>query len=79
MDNEIDILNMVIGGIALRAMSAITFYQWLAKKLNNVRTYSADVVELTMLISSPPMGRTLPDDEKIRIIKKLQKIGIQIS
>jgi len=78
MNNEIDILNTDIGGIILRDMTAITFYQWLAKKLNNINAYSADVVELTSLISSPPMSRKLPDDEKIRIIKKLQKIGIQI-
>jgi hypothetical protein len=78
MDNEIDILDAKIGETTLREMSAFSFYQWLAKKLNNVKTYSADVVELTTLISMPPMSRTMPNDEKIRIIKKLQKIGVTI-
>lgn len=78
MNNEIDILSLRIGETTLRDMPAMAFYQWLAKKLNNVKSYSADVVELTTLISNPPMSRVVPDNEKIRIIKKLQKIGVEI-
>lgn len=78
MNNELDILDMNVGGTTLRDMSAMTFYQWMVKKLNEVPAYSADVVELTMLISSPPMSKTVPNDEKIRIIKKLQRIGVKI-
>lgn len=78
IENEIDILNLNIGGMTLREMGTMVFLQWLAKKLNNLRAYSADVVELTTLISSPPMSRMFPEDEKIRIIKKLQKLGVEI-
>lgn len=76
--NEIDILDTNVGSMTIREMSAMSFYQWLAKKLNNVRAYSADVVELTGLISTPPMARHISDDEKVRVVRKLLKIGIAI-
>ncbi len=76
--NEIDILNKEIGGVKIQDMSSMVFLQWLAGKLNNVRTFSAVTVELTALVTNPPMSRTMPDDEKVKIIKKLDKIGIQI-
>lgn len=75
MDNELDILNTVVGGIKIKDMSAMTFIQIVAKKIDGMRAYSADVVELTSLVSSPPMGRFMPDEEKIRIVKKLIKHG----
>ncbi len=77
-DNEIDILDMNIGGIIMRDMTAITFLQFLAKKLNDVKAYSPEIVALTHLVRNPPMSRLMPNDEKIRIIRLLKKNGITI-
>lgn len=78
MENPIDTLEIVIGGIKIKDMGAMSFYQWVAKKLNGVLAYKADTVELTMLVSNPPMSRTVPNEEKIRIIAKMRKLDIQI-
>ena len=76
--SEIDILNTDIGGIKLKDMTAITFFQWVAKKLNSVPAYNSATVELTALISQPPMTRFYADDEKLRIISKLKKLNVPL-
>lgn len=77
-DNEVDILRLDIGGVTLKEASAITFLQWVAKKLNNVATYSATVTELRMLVSNPPMTRLMSEDQKIGIIRKLRSVGVVV-
>jgi hypothetical protein len=76
--NEFQTLNIEIGGIKIKDMSAMTFLQWMANKLNGVKARSSDTVELTALISSPPMSRTMPEADKIKIIRKLIKLGVEI-
>ena len=76
--NEIEILDKDMGGIKLRDMSAITFFTWVARKLNGAKAHDVSVVELVRLVSNPPMSRTIPNDYKLEIINKLKKINIEI-
>lgn len=69
-----DILDSVIGGIVLREMTGITFLHWVSAKLNGVKTYTAANQELIQLIKNPPLSRLMPEEEKLRIFKKLQEI-----
>lgn len=69
---------MDLGGQTVASMSALSFLQYVAKKLNDTTGGSAVASELRMLISNPPMGRVMPDDEKIRIIRKLRLLNVQI-
>jgi hypothetical protein len=78
MSNEMDILAMDIGGMTLKEASAMSFLQWVAKKLNNMKAYSASATELSMLLSNPPMTRVMSDDQKLEIIAKMKKAGIEI-
>jgi len=74
---EFEILNSVMGGITLKDMSAISFFGFVADKLNGVDANTPECAELRMLVSNPPMSRKYPDDEKIKIIAKLKKLGVQ--
>ena len=69
-----DILDSKLGGVVLRDMTSITFLHWLSGKLNGVKTYSAVNQELIGFIKNPPMSRVMPEEEKLRIIKRLQTI-----
>lgn len=78
MDNPIDILEMDVGGIKVKDMTALSFYQYLARKISGLPAFKADVVELSALVASPPMTRSMPADEKIRLVKKLQSLGVSL-
>ena len=78
MKADKEYLDMVIGGQVVRDMSSITFIGVIAGKLNGVKTYTAANQELSLMVSNPPMGYRMPDDEKIRIIKKLESIGVTL-
>lgn len=79
-DNQI--IKYEIGGIRIGDIGTMTFLGWVANKLNNVSVDQRGqerliMIELTTLIANPPVGK-LPDSEKISIIKKLIKLGIQL-
>lgn len=76
--NELDFLNLTIGGQKVSEMTAFAFLQWMANKVTNIKAFSADAVELTSLIQSPPMSRTMPNEKKIEILRKLERLNIQI-
>ena len=76
--NEYQILQLDIGRQKLKDMSAFSFLQWMALKINGVKAFSSNAVELTQLTQVPPMSKNMPDDRKIDIIKKMIAIGIQI-
>lgn len=73
-----DLLEMKIGGIALRDYTAAMFLQWLNGKLDGAPAYRAETQELILVASSVPMSRKMPDDEKIRLIRKLEALNIPI-
>jgi hypothetical protein len=75
---ELEILNKNVGGLTIKEMTAITFFTWVARKLNDVKAYDVRVVELTRLVTSPIGSRTLPDDYKLEIIAKLKSLNIEI-
>jgi hypothetical protein len=75
---ELEILDKVVGGMTIRDMPAMTFFQWIAKRLNDLPSYSAATVELTSLVTRPPMTRNYPDSEKIKLIRKMMSLNIEI-
>lgn len=72
-----DILGTIIGGISLRDMSGIQFYTWILKKIDGLQSKSPALSELAMLATGA-VGKHLPDDAKLAIIKKLQSLEISI-
>jgi hypothetical protein len=59
-------------------MAALTFLQYVTKKINGVPAYSATNQELVAAVSHAPLGRTMPDSEKIRLVRKMLAINIEI-
>jgi len=73
-----EVLDLNIGGQTIREMTAITFLHWVAKKIDGTPAYSAANQELIMAVSHAPLSNTMPDAEKIRMIRKMQSINLQI-
>lgn len=73
-----EILDVKVGETTIREMGAIAFCHWITKKLDGTPTYRAATQELLMFASHPPMVRFLPEDEKIRYVRKLQALDIPI-
>ena len=77
--NDVEILESVCGGVKIKDMTAITFYGWLASKLNGIASsMSAPAVELRTAVANPPMIRKLSDDSKISYVGKLLALGITL-
>lgn len=76
---DIEILEYNIGGVFVKDMSALTFFGWLAGKLNNVTiTNDGKLNELRMAVASPPMMPKVADETKIKLIRNLLALGIAI-
>jgi hypothetical protein len=73
-----EILDTVTGGQTIKEMTAITFFAWLADKMNGLSTYTAANQELSLAILNPPMSRVYPELEKIRLVRKLLDLGVTI-
>lgn len=76
--NELDFLNMNLGGQVVKDMSGMSFLQWVASKVNNIGAHTPEVNEINMLIRFPPMSSKMPDEKKIELLRKLEKIGVPI-
>lgn len=76
--SEVDILNFEIGGQTVRDMTALTFLRWLSLRLDGVKAYQRNTQDLINLVSNVPMGNRMPMEEKIRIIRRLIDLGIEI-
>lgn len=61
----------------IRDITSITFVNWVAGKLNGLPAFKAATVELTALVSSPPLG-SMPEGEKVKIIRKLLELEVKI-
>lgn len=72
-----DILDYPLGGTTIRDLGAISFMGWVADKLNGLPAYKAATVELTALVSSPPLGK-MPEGEKVKVIRKLLELEVKI-
>jgi hypothetical protein len=76
---DIQILELNLGGVVLKDMTALTFCGWLAGKLNGVTiTNDPNLAELRMAISSPPIMPRLADESKIKYVRKLLALGIAL-
>lgn len=74
---DFEITKLVLGGMPLVEMSSITFLGWVAKKINSQSVNSPTLSELGTLIMHPPIGK-MTIENKLEIIRKLEKLGIQI-
>ncbi len=76
---DIEILELNLGGIMLKDMTALTFFGWLAKKMNNVAiTNDPRLGELRMAIANPPMMPKVADETKIKYVRNLIALGITL-
>ena len=76
---DIQILELNLGGVLLKDMTALTFFGWLAGKLNNVTiTKDPNLAELRMAIASPPIMPRVADATKINYVRKLIALGIPV-
>lgn len=73
-----DILDLDVGGQTIRSMTSITFLHWLAKKIDGIQAYSGPAQELISQVSHPPFGNRMPDEEKVRLVRKLEVLNIPI-
>ncbi len=77
--SDIEILEMNLGGVILKDMTALTFFGWLAKKLNGVTiTNDPKLNELRMAIANPPMMPKLAEESKIKYVRNLLALGIAL-
>lgn len=74
---EYEILHYEIHGTPLKDLSTITFIGWIATKINNQPSNIPGVSEVARLITNPPMGK-MSETMKIDIIRKLEKMGVQL-
>lgn len=74
-----EILDYVLPGsnITVRDFPSLSFMSFIANKLDGLPTYKAATQELLGLVRSAPLGR-MPDDEKVRILRKLFELDIQV-
>jgi hypothetical protein len=73
-----DLLDTPIAGTTFRQMSRVTFNQYVLNKLNGQPSHNVKVMQLTFGCNEVAFSRTMPDDEKIDKLKKLDELNIQI-
>ena len=74
---DAEILDFVAGGIAIKDMTALTFLGYIARKIDGLPAYKADMVELRGAVASPPYG-VMPEGEKVRLIRKLLNLDVTL-
>jgi hypothetical protein len=73
-----ELLDLKLGGVVMRDMTAITFLQYVANKVSGAPAYRAETQELLSAVSAAPMSRKMSDEQKISLIRKLQALDIPI-
>lgn len=73
-----DILAIKVGDQTVQELSALSFLHWVSKKINGVPAYSGANQELVLAVSHPPLSSNMPDTEKIRLVRKMISINIEI-
>ena len=74
---DLELSKIKIGDIAIEEMTSITFLGWVSKKINGLQRYTPAMNELSLMISRPPLGK-MSIENKIEVIRKLEKLGIEI-
>ena len=72
-----EILDFPMCGTTIREVGSMSFMAWVATKINGVTAYKASTQELLGLIRNAPIGK-IPDEEKVRIVRKLLELDVQI-
>lgn len=75
--NNKEILDYPIAGTTIRDFGSMSFMAWVANKIDGSPTYKAATQELLGLVRNAPLGK-IPDDEKIRIVRKMFELDIQL-
>ena len=75
--NDYNLLQFKIAGQSLEETSTMTFLGWVAGKINGQVSNSPTLSELGAMIVHPPMGR-LGIETKVDVIRKMEKLGIEI-
>lgn len=76
---DIQILELNLGGVMLKDMTALTFFGWLAGRLNGVTiTNDGRLNELRTAIAFPPMMPRVADETKIKYVRHLIALNIPI-
>lgn len=75
--SDIEILELNLGGVILKEMTALTFFGWMAKQLNNVPiTNDPRLSELRTAIAHPPIMTRIADESKIKYVRSLIALEI---
>lgn len=73
-----EILDLKIGGMKIVDMTALGFLGWISKKINGVSAYTAANQELIMAVTHAPLSNVMAPEEKIRLCRKLEALGIEL-
>ncbi len=73
-----DILDFKVGDTTIRDMTALTFLQWISKKIDGYPSYKGAIVELSLAISNPPIMQKMEDNGKITLVRKMLSAGITL-
>lgn len=75
--SDIQILEADLGGVMLKDVSALTFFSWLAGRLNGVAiTNDAKLNELRAAVAMPPMMPRVADETKLKYVRHLIDLGL---
>jgi hypothetical protein len=72
------LLDMKVGNMSFREMTAIGFNQYIMKKLSGLRTYNPRVQELTMVCNVVLPSRQLSEEIKLERLNKLKELGVEL-
>jgi hypothetical protein len=65
-----EILDSVVGGYQLMS--------WVISKLDGMQTYRPETQELLIAARSAPSSRSMSDDAKVAIVRKLFALGVTL-
>ena len=77
-DERENMFDMESGGIKFRDMTAITFKQYVLRKINGMRTYDPKVMELSAFCNSMTLSQSMPLEQKLDLLLKLKGMGLEI-
>lgn len=61
----------------VESAGASQFIQWCLNKVNGLNFFNSDVAEITGLATGLPM-KTMAIESKLELVKKLEKLGVEL-
>ena len=74
---DFELLDFKIGDIAIKDMTTPTFLGIISRKLNGITQNSPISNELMLMVTHPPIGM-MSVENKIEVIRKLEKLEIEL-